>query len=127
MPTYEYACKDCGRHLEVVQSFSDEPLTKCEVCGGQLRKVFGSVGIVFKGSGFYKTDSRSGSSLPAAKNTAADQSSSPVASETPKKDNGADSGGSTKTEGTTQASKVKADSPAPTSPTKTADKVPAAS
>ncbi len=127
MPTYEYACKDCGRHSEVVQSFSDEPLTKCEVCGGQLRKVFGSVGIVFKGSGFYKTDSRSGSSLPAAKNTAADQSSSPVAGETQKKDNGTDSGGITKTEGTAQANKVKADSPAPTSPTKTADKVPAAS
>ncbi len=127
MPTYEYACKDCGRHSEVVQSFSDEPLTKCEVCGGQLRKVFGSVGIVFKGSGFYKTDSRSGSSLPAAKNTAADQSSSPVAGETQKKDNGTDSGGITKTEGTAQASKVKADSPTSTSPAKTADKVTAAS
>lgn len=61
MPTYEYACKSCGEHLEVVQSFKDEPLTECPNCGGSLRKVFGSIGIAFKGSGFYKTDSRSGS------------------------------------------------------------------
>ena|SRR5487761_1554717 len=58
MPTYEYACKQCGEHLEVVQSFKDEALTLCPNCGGDLRKVFGSIGIVFKGSGFYKTDSR---------------------------------------------------------------------
>jgi putative FmdB family regulatory protein len=62
MPTYEYACRNCGSHLEVVQSFSDDPLTACPHCGGALRKVFGSIGITFKGSGFYKTDSRSGSS-----------------------------------------------------------------
>ena len=62
MPTYEYACRNCGSHLEVVQSFSDDPLTECPHCSGQLRKVFGSIGITFKGSGFYKTDSRSGSS-----------------------------------------------------------------
>lgn len=59
MPTYEYACRDCGEHLEVVQSFTDEPLTECPNCSGRLRKVFGSIGITFKGSGFYKTDSRS--------------------------------------------------------------------
>ena len=59
MPTYEYACRDCGRHLEVVQSFSDRPLTKCPSCKGALKKVFSPVGIVLKGSGFYKTDSRS--------------------------------------------------------------------
>ena len=62
MPTYEYACRNCGSHLEVAQSFSDDPLTECPHCAGQLRKVFGSIGITFKGSGFYKTDSRSGSS-----------------------------------------------------------------
>ncbi|MCU1460701.1 MAG: regulatory protein FmdB family [Acidimicrobiales bacterium] len=62
MPTYEYRCKDCGQHVEVVQSFKDDPLTECPNCGGQLRKVFGNVGIAFKGSGFYKTDSRSSSS-----------------------------------------------------------------
>ncbi|HYT40154.1 MAG TPA: FmdB family zinc ribbon protein [Acidimicrobiia bacterium] len=60
MPTYEYRCTDCEEHLEVVQSFSDDPLTRCPNCGGQLRKVFSPVGIVFKGSGFYKTDSRGG-------------------------------------------------------------------
>ena len=59
MPTYEYACKACGEHLEVVQSFKDNALTECPACGGTLRKVFGNIGITFKGSGFYKTDSRS--------------------------------------------------------------------
>ena len=62
MPTYEYRCTNCEEHLEVVQSFSDEPLTKCPNCGKKtLRKVFSPVGIVFKGSGFYKTDNRRGS------------------------------------------------------------------
>jgi putative FmdB family regulatory protein len=60
MPTYEYRCKKCGEHLEVVQSFSDEPLKVCPSCKGQLQKVFSPVGIVFKGSGFYKTDNRGG-------------------------------------------------------------------
>ena len=58
MPTYEYRCKTCGEHVEVVQSFKDEPLTACPACGGPLRKVFGNIGIAFKGSGFYKNDSR---------------------------------------------------------------------
>ena len=58
MPTYEYACTACGHRLEAVQSFSDDPLTRCPECGGRLRKVYGAVGIVLKGSGFYKTDSR---------------------------------------------------------------------
>jgi putative FmdB family regulatory protein len=59
VPTYEYACKSCGRHVEVVQSFKDAPLTTCAVCAGELRKVFSPIGISFKGSGFYRTDSRS--------------------------------------------------------------------
>ena len=58
MPTYEYACTDCAERLEAVQKFSDDPLTVCPACGGRLRKVFSPVGIVFKGSGFYRTDSR---------------------------------------------------------------------
>jgi putative FmdB family regulatory protein len=62
VPTYQYACTTCGNQLEVVQSFSDAALTVCPACDGQLRKVFSAVGIVFKGSGFYRTDSRSGSS-----------------------------------------------------------------
>ncbi len=61
MPTYQYRCTECGEDLEVVQKFSDEPLTVCPACQGALRKVFSPVGIVFKGSGFYRTDSRKGS------------------------------------------------------------------
>ncbi|HEX7995132.1 MAG TPA: FmdB family zinc ribbon protein [Streptosporangiaceae bacterium] len=61
MPTYQYACTECGDQSEVVQRFSDDPLTVCGACGGRLRKVFSPVGIVFKGSGFYRTDSRAGS------------------------------------------------------------------
>ncbi len=60
MPTYQYACTECGHQLEAVQSFSDATLTECPDCHGKLRKVFNSVGIVFKGSGFYRNDSRPG-------------------------------------------------------------------
>ncbi len=60
MPTYQYACTECGEQLEMVQKFSDDPLTVCPACSGRLRKVFSPVGIVFKGSGFYRTDSRVG-------------------------------------------------------------------
>lgn len=62
MPTYQYACTECGHAFEQVQSFSDDALTVCPECDGRLRKVFNAVGVVFKGSGFYRTDSRSGSS-----------------------------------------------------------------
>ena len=58
MPTYEYVCRDCGHHLEVVQSFTDDPLQTCQRCQGQLRKVFSAAGIIFKGSGYYVTDTR---------------------------------------------------------------------
>ena len=61
MPTYQYACTACDERLEAVQKFTDDPLTVCDACGGQLRKVYSAVGIVFKGSGFYRTDSRKGS------------------------------------------------------------------
>jgi putative FmdB family regulatory protein len=64
VPTYQYACTECGEQLEKVQKFSDDPLTVCPSCTGRLRKVFSPVGIVFKGSGFYRTDSRSGSNGP---------------------------------------------------------------
>ena len=60
MPTYQYRCTECGEDLEAVQKFSDPALTTCPTCGGQLRKVFNAVGVVFKGSGFYRTDSRNG-------------------------------------------------------------------
>lgn len=60
MPTYAYRCKDCGHAFDVVQAFTDDALTECPACGGVLRKQYGSVGVSFKGSGFYRTDSRSG-------------------------------------------------------------------
>ncbi len=68
MPTYSYACTACDHRFDAVQSFSDDSLTVCPECGGRLRKVFNAVGVVFKGGGFYRTDSRSGSSasVPAA-------------------------------------------------------------
>ena len=69
VPTYQYACTACGHQLEAVQSFADEPLSECPACEGRLRKLFSSVGVVFKGSGFYRTDSR-------AKSTAAEPASS---------------------------------------------------
>ncbi len=62
MPTYEYECQSCHERVEAFQSFADAPLTTCSACGGELKKVFSGVGIVFKGSGFYKTDSRGSSS-----------------------------------------------------------------
>lgn len=80
MPTYEYRCRSCGEPLEVVQSFSDDPLTECPACGGQLRKVFQAVGIAFKGSGFYKTDSRTAakSSSSASSESSSGSSDSPA-------------------------------------------------
>ncbi|MFE9787422.1 FmdB family zinc ribbon protein [Nocardia salmonicida] len=62
MPTYSYACTQCDNRFDIVQSFSDDTLTECPQCSGKLRKLFNSVGIVFKGSGFYRTDSRGGAS-----------------------------------------------------------------
>ena len=60
MPKYEYACKSCGERLEVVQSFTDDPMTECPACGGVLRKVFSAPAISFKGKGFYRNDHRQG-------------------------------------------------------------------
>jgi putative FmdB family regulatory protein len=67
VPTYQYACTACDERVEAVQKFTDDPLTVCEACGGPLRKVYSPVGIVFKGSGFYRTDSRNGSGPPGGK------------------------------------------------------------
>jgi putative FmdB family regulatory protein len=78
VPTYQYTCTECGEPLEAVQKFTDAPLTACPACGGRLRKVFSAVGIVFKGSGFYRTDSRNGSGAkaPAASSSTSDSGSS---------------------------------------------------
>ena len=97
MPKYEYACNSCGQHLEVTQSFSDEPLTSCPHCGGPLRKVFGSIGIVLKGSGFYKTDSRSSSKASAgAKKESSSADSSGASSEATSSATSSDKGASDK-------------------------------
>lgn len=82
MPKYEYACKSCGQHLEVTQSFSDAPLTECETCGGPLRKVFSAPAITFKGSGFYRTDNiYRRTSEPKADSPSSDSSSTSGASD----------------------------------------------
>ncbi|MFF0815978.1 FmdB family zinc ribbon protein [Rhodococcus sp. NPDC003318] len=75
MPTYSYACTECDNRFDIVQSFSDDTLTVCPECSGKLRKLFNSVGIVFKGSGFYRTDSRGGGST-ASEPAKSDSSSS---------------------------------------------------
>ncbi|WP_199441246.1 FmdB family zinc ribbon protein [Umezawaea beigongshangensis] len=83
MPTYQYACTECDHRFDAVQSFTDSALTECPQCHGRLRKLFGAVGVVFKGSGFYRTDSRSGgksSTVPAG--AASGDSSSSTSSST---------------------------------------------
>ncbi|WP_340378257.1 FmdB family zinc ribbon protein [Streptomyces sp. SS7] len=78
MPTYQYQCTECGEGLEAVQKFTDDALTECPQCGGRLKKVFSAVGIVFKGSGFYRNDSRgsSSSSSPASSKPSTSSASS---------------------------------------------------
>jgi putative FmdB family regulatory protein len=85
MPTYEYRCEACDRTFDVVQSFRDEPLTACPTCGSPVRKLFGNVGIVFKGSGFYKTDSRNGA---ARKESKREDAKTPSGSEESKSSEG---------------------------------------
>ena len=100
MPTYEYACTECGDRTEVVQSISDAPLTTCTVCGGALRKVFSPVGIVFKGSGFYRTDSRGRSSADGkadGKGDGADKARTDADSSSPSKTSSSDGGSSSST------------------------------
>src|SRR5580704_17163361 len=103
MPTYEYQCRSCGTHHDVVQKFGDDPLTECPSCGGPLRKVFGAVGVVFKGSGFYKTDSRSSAkrsekSEKAEKSDASEKSDTKATASSDKGGAGSDSGGSKSSE-----------------------------
>ncbi|PWN02070.1 FmdB family transcriptional regulator [Nocardioides silvaticus] len=100
MPTYQYACTECDHAFEQFQSFSDEALTVCPECSGKLRKLFNAVGVVFKGSGFYRTDSRSSgsssetsTSTPAASTSSSDSSSSSSSSS----DSSSSTGSSTST------------------------------
>jgi putative FmdB family regulatory protein len=102
VPTYQYACKDCGHAFDQFQSFSDDALSVCPVCEGRLRKVFNAVGVVFKGSGFYRNDSRAaqtGSDVPAASSA----------------ESGGSSDGKTSSNGSTPAA-GSSDKPASTSP-----------
>jgi putative FmdB family regulatory protein len=100
VPTYQYTCTECGEPLETVQKFSDEPLTVCPACGGRLRKVFSPVGIVFKGSGFYRTDSRKSATAaaPAAKDTDKSPAESPSTSDSGSSNGSADKPAAKKTE-----------------------------
>ncbi len=106
MPTYQYACTECGEPLEAVQKFTDDPLTECPNCHGRLRKVFNSVGIVFKGSGFYRTDSReSGSKKKSSSDVATSSSSSSGTSSVPSSSSSSDpSSASTSTPASTSTS-----------------------
>ncbi|MCJ1707143.1 FmdB family zinc ribbon protein [Microbacterium sp. VKM Ac-2923] len=80
MPTYSYACKQCGHRFDTVQSFTDAALTECPECGGEVRKQYGSIGVTFNGSGFYRTDSRGSSSTGSSGASSGDSSSSTTSS-----------------------------------------------
>jgi putative FmdB family regulatory protein len=81
MPTYDYRCRDCGHEFEAVQSFSDDALTECPECGGSLRKLFGNIGVTFKGSGFYKTDHGSRAKTSSSSSSSSGDSSSSSSSD----------------------------------------------
>ncbi|MFK4836053.1 FmdB family zinc ribbon protein [Microbacterium sp. ZW T2_14] len=82
MPTYAYACKECGHRFDAVQSFADPTLTECPECGGVLRKEYGSIGVTFNGSGFYRTDSRAGAKTADAGTSGAKDASTGASSST---------------------------------------------
>jgi putative FmdB family regulatory protein len=129
VPTYEYACTSCGEQLEVVQRFSDDPLTVCPACGGALRKVFSPVGIVFKGSGFYRTDSRK-STIPSGEKSSGEKSSGEKngadKDKAAAKANGSGDSSSTGSKSSSSESKGSSDSSSSSSDTKkSADKKPA--
>ena len=112
MPTYQYACTECGDQSEVVQRFSDDPLTVCGACGGRLRKVYSPVGIVFKGSGFYRTDSRAGAVSGGSSNGKSGESSDSSKSESGAKAESGSKSGSDKSSsnGSSDSSGSKSDS-----------------
>ncbi|MGH1561835.1 FmdB family zinc ribbon protein [Mumia sp. DW29H23] len=97
MPTYQYQCTDCGQPLEVQQRFSDDALTVCPSCDGRLRKVFNAVGVVFKGSGFYRNDSRSGSTSSTTSTSTSSDSSASTSSTTSTSSSAGGSSSSTST------------------------------
>jgi len=105
VPTYQYACTACGHRLDAVQSFADEPLTVCPECEGRLRKLFNSVGVVFKGSGFYRTDSRTDGkpAVPASASTSKSDSSSGEKKSETKTESSSSTGSPAKSDSTSAA------------------------
>jgi len=102
VPTYSYACTECGHRFDAVQSFTDANLTACPTCSGPVRKLFNSVGIVFKGSGFYRTDSRAGAVSANEKSDKADAKTADGA----KKSDGTEKSGSSEKSGSDGAKKT---------------------
>ncbi|MEZ5138422.1 MAG: FmdB family zinc ribbon protein [Acidimicrobiales bacterium] len=121
MPTYEYKCKSCGHTFDIVQAFTDDALTECPSCGEQaLKKVFGNVGITFKGSGFYKTDSRSAGSFGSTKDADKSDTGSSAKAEPASDAKGASSSSSSSTGDSTSGSSSSAGSSTSTSAAKSA-------
>ncbi|MGA9746948.1 MAG: FmdB family zinc ribbon protein [Nocardioides sp.] len=114
MPTYQYACTDCDHAFEQFQSFSDDSLTRCPACEGKLRKVFNAVGVVFKGSGFYRTDSRAASS-----SNGSDASSKPSPTGTSDSSSSGGTTTTTKSESSSTSSTSSTSDSSGSSPTKT--------
>jgi putative FmdB family regulatory protein len=94
VPTYSYACTECGNRFDAVQAFSDAALTTCSKCNGRLRKLFGNVGVVFKGSGFYRTDSREAAKSSSNGSAASSESTSSTSSSSDKTSSGSTNGSS---------------------------------
>ena len=113
MPTYQYACTECGHEFEAVQKFSDSALTECPNCAGKLRKVFSAVGVVFKGSGFYRTDSRESAKSGAKSGAQSDGKSGKSGSSSTES-----SGGSSGTSSAGESSSSSSTTTAPSSPSK---------
>jgi putative FmdB family regulatory protein len=108
VPTYSYACTECDNRFDVVQAFSDDALKTCEQCSGRLRKLFGNVGVVFKGSGFYRNDSREASKSSSSSSSSSEGSSS----------EGSSSEGSSSSEKSTSSEKSSSSSDKPSSDSK---------
>ena len=111
MPTYQYQCTECGEGLEAVQKFTDDSLTECPSCEGRLKKVFSAVGVVFKGSGFYRNDSRSSSSSSSSGSSGSSDSSSSAKSSST--DSSSSSGSEKKSEKKSESSGKSASTPSP--------------
>lgn len=109
MPVYAYKCRDCGTPLEVHQEFSDAPLTECPVCGGVLRKQYGSIGVTFNGSGFYRTDSRAASGEGGGSESKGESGGG-------KQDGGSSKPDAAKSDGGTKSDSAKPAAPAPSTP-----------